>query len=73
MTGCFQEELLEKEYPELEVLRIYYITDLVQALVTRKCEAAVIDDYSFYHYSGALRSLTTMGTPLVTADMGACI
>lgn len=72
LTGCFQEELLEKEYPELQVLRIDHITDLVQALVTRKCEAAVIDDYNYYYYSGSLGSLTTMGTPLVTADMGAC-
>lgn len=55
LTGCFQEELLEKEYPELQVLRIDHITDLVQALVTRKCEAAVIDDYNYYYYSGSLR------------------
>lgn len=72
LTGCFQEELLEKEYPELEVLRIDQVTDLIQALVTRKCEAAVIDDYNYYYYSSSLSGLTTLETPIVTADMGAC-
>ena len=72
LTGCFQEELLEKEYPELTVLRIDNITDLIQALSTRKCEAAVVDDYNFHYYSSSLTALTTLETPIVTADMGAC-
>ena len=72
LTGCFQEELLEKEYPELEVLRIDNITDLIQALATRKCEAAVVDDYNFQYYSSSLSGLTTLETPIVTADMGVC-
>ena len=72
LTGCFQEELLEKEYPELTVLRIDNITDLIQTLSTRKCEAAVVDDYNFHYYSSSLTGLTTLETPIVTADMGAC-
>ncbi|MBR5299582.1 MAG: ABC transporter permease subunit [Bacteroidales bacterium] len=72
LTGCFQEELLEKEYPELEVLRIDNITDMMKALSTRKCESAVFDDYSYFYYSASLKDLTLLSTPLITADMGAC-
>ena len=72
LTGCFQEALLEKEYPGLEVLRIDNLTDLIQALASRRCECSVFDDYSFWYYSSSLTGLTVMEKPLVTADMGVC-
>ena len=35
ITGAFQEALLEKEYPEVEVLRFDIDTDIIQALFAK--------------------------------------
>lgn len=72
LTGCFQEELLEKEYPEIEVLRIDNLSDLMQALATRRCECALIDDYSFWYYSSSMEDIITLDKPFTTAEMGVC-
>ena len=72
LTGCFQEALLEKEYPEVEVLRIENPIDMVQALVTRRCEALVMDDYNYLYYMQSVNSLTVLPEPLATGEMGAC-
>ena len=45
LTGCFQEALLEKEYPEVEVLRFDFDTDMLQALLVKRCDAIVMDNH----------------------------
>ena len=42
-SGGFQEVYLEKEYPEMEVLRIDTDADLIQALLTKRCDAIVMN------------------------------
>ena len=45
ITGAFQEALLEKEYPEMEVLRFDFDTDIIQALFAKRCDALVIGTF----------------------------
>ena len=73
LTGCFQEVLIEKEYPELEVLRVDNHADALQALLAKRCEAIVMDDYLFiYHSQSVNGGLATLPEPLVTLELGAC-
>ena len=72
LTGCFQEAIIEKEYPEVEVLRIDNAADVVQALATKRCEAVVLDDYIFLYHSQTVKGLDYLEKPLVTATMGFC-
>ena len=73
LTGCFQEALIEKEYPELEVLRVDNHADALQALLAKRCEAIVMDDYLFiYHSQSVNGGLATLPEPLVTLELGAC-
>lgn len=72
LTGCFQEEILEKEYPEVEVLRIDNPADVVQALMTKRCEAILLDDYMFTYYSHSAKGITALDEPFVAAEMGFC-
>lgn len=72
MTGCFQEALLEKYYPEMTVMRIDNASDLIQALLTRRCEAVVLDDYFFYYFSEHTNEIELLEEPLATAKMGFC-
>ena len=72
LTGCFQEEILEKEYPEVEVLRIDNPTDVVQALMTKRCEAILMDDYMFTYYSHSANGITALDEPFLSAEMGFC-
>lgn len=72
MTGCFQEAIIEKEYPEVEVMRIDQPADIVQALMAKRCEAIVLDDFLFSYYSQATNGITTLEQPFITAEMGVC-
>ena len=73
LTGCFQEALIEKEYPELEVLRVDNHADALQALLAKRCEAVVMDDYLFlYHSQSVDGGLSALSEPLVTLELGAC-
>lgn len=72
MTGCFQEEILEKEYPYVEVLRIDNPADVVQALLTKRCEAIILDDYMFNYHSQSAKGIVALEKPFVTAEMGVC-
>ena len=72
LTGCFQEEILEKEYPDVEVLRIDNATDVVQALITKRCEAIVLDDYMFNYHAESARGIVALEDPFVVAEMGVC-
>ena len=72
LTGCYQEAILENDYPELEVMRIDNASDIVQALLTKRCEAIILDDYFFYYYSHHINNIEVLEKPLVTAQMGFC-
>ena len=72
LTGCFQEELLEKRYPDMEVLRIDSPPDMVQALLTKRCEAFVLDDYMTGYYMHDVKGIVTLEEPFVTSELGIC-
>ena len=72
LTGCFQEELLEKRYPEMEVLRIDSPPDMVQALLTKRCEAFVLDDYMTGYYMHDVKGVITLEEPFVTSELAIC-
>lgn len=72
LTGCFQEAIIERDYPEVEVLRIDNPADVVQALATKRCEAVVLDDYIFLYHSQNVKGLKALDKPLVVAEMGFC-
>lgn len=50
-TGSSQELALEKKYPDMEILRMDADLDMLEALVSGVCEAAVLDDYTMKYYS----------------------
>lgn len=72
LTGCFQEELLEKRHPEIEVLRIDAPTDIVQALLSKRCEAFLLDDYMFSYYLHAIKGVVSLEKTFEKAEMGIC-
>ena len=72
LTGCFQEALLEKEYPEVEVLRFDLDTDMLQALLAKRCDAIVMDNHIFLYHTQNLKGIKTLDAPLVIAEMGVC-
>lgn len=72
LTGCFQEAIIEKRYPDVEVLRIDNAADVVQALAAKRCEAVVLDDYIFLYHSQTVEGLDYLAEPLVVAEMGFC-
>ena len=71
-SGGFQEAYLEKEYPEMEVLRIDTDTDLIQALLTERCDAIVMDDYIFLYHMQNVKGITTLDETILATDMGFC-
>ena len=71
-SGGWQEAYVEKTYPEIEVLRIDTDTDMIQALLTKRCEAIVMDDYIYYYHMQGVEGITTTGDPLMSADVGLC-
>ena len=70
ITGAFQEALLEKEYPEVEVLRFDLDTDMIQALFAKRCDALVMDNHIFLYHTQNLKGIKTLDIPLITAEMG---
>ena len=70
LTGCFQEEYLEKEHPELKVMRIDMDADMVQALLAKRCEAIIMDEHIYLYQK--IKGVTLLEKPLITAEMGFC-
>ena len=71
-TGSYIGQVLDKKYPELELLRMDSSTDLVQALVTKRCEALVMDDYMFNYYTHAIKGAVALDKPFDSAEMALC-
>ena len=72
MTGSFYESTIEKAYPDVEVIRIDNPADLFQALIAKRCEAIVMEDYIFLYQSQTIKGLTAMKEPVAVAGMGYC-
>ena len=73
ITGGFQEAYFEKVYPEIEVLRLETDTDMIQALLTKRCEAIIMDDYIFFYHLQNIKDIVQIGgKPLLTAGVGLC-
>lgn len=72
MTGSFYEATIEKAYPDVEVMRIDNPADLFQALITKRCDGIVMEDYIFLYQSQTLKGLTAMKEPVAVANMGYC-
>lgn len=71
-TGGFQEAYVEKRYPEVEVLRIDSDTDMIQALLTRRCEAFVMDGYIYDFHAQGVPGITALPDPIMTLEIGMC-
>lgn len=63
LTGAYQEALIEKQYPEIKVLRIDNVPDAVQALISRRCEAVVVDDYALHFYAEEVKDMAFIENP----------
>ena len=72
MTGSFYESTIEKDYPGIKVMRIDNPADLVQALVAKRCDAIVLEDYIFLYHTQSIKGLTTLKDPLDVGTMGFC-
>ena len=72
LTGTFLEEILEKKCPEVEVLRIDTPTDLLQALVSKRCEAFLLDDYMSGYYLNSVKEVVTLEESFAQSELGIC-
>ena len=72
MTGAFYEATIEKTYPDIEVMRIDNPADLAQALVAKRCDAIVLEDYMLFYHSQSIKGLTSLKEPIAVAEMGFC-
>ena len=72
MTGSFYESTIEQAYPEIELMRIDNPADLVQALVAKRCDAIVLEDYIFLYHTQSIKGLATLKEPLDVGTMGFC-
>ena len=73
LVGCSQEEILEKQHPEVEVLRLESPADMVQALLSKQCEAFVLEDYMFSYYMHAIKGVVALEEPFSVTEMGVCV
>ena len=71
-TGASQEAIIEKEYPEVKIMRIDNTTDMLQALLAKQCEAMVMEDYNIYYFLSSVKGVSILPDKLMTAEMGVC-
>ncbi len=50
-TGSAQEAVIEKEYPGINLMRLEMVTDMIQALSSKQCEAVVLDGHVLKYYT----------------------
>ena len=61
-TGSAQEAVIEKEYPGINLMRLEVVTDMIQALASKQCEAVVLDGHTLKYYTLENKDLTTSFT-----------
>ena len=71
-TGSYQEAVLAAEYPQIEILRFDTDADLLNSLLTRKCEAIGMDHHIFSYFNQVMDGVVALDDRLFTADMGFC-
>lgn len=64
-TGSAQEAIIEKEYPQINLMRLEMPTDMIQALRSNLCEAVVLDGHMLKFY-------TLRHSELVLSDIVLC-
>ena len=69
-TGSYQEAVLEAEHPEIEILRFDTDADLLNSLLTNKCEAIGMDNHIFAYFDQVMEGVVALDARLFTAEMG---
>ena len=70
-TGSNQEAVLQREHPNVDVMRFDTDIDMLQALRSKRCEAIVMDEHIFYYYSNRSNEMVPIGL-LYSAECGFC-
>lgn len=70
-TGSAQEAIIEKEYPGIKLMRLEMATDMIQALSSKQCEAAVMDGHILKYYTLKNKDLVLSDIVLCEFPLGA--
>ena len=62
-TGSVYEHLLEKAFPEMTLLRIDTEADMLQSLVTQKCDALIMDGPSMMYHANSIKGIRVLEKP----------
>ena len=71
-TGSSQESMLASEHPQIEILRFDTDADLLNALLTRKCEALAFDHHIFAYFNQVMEGIVAMEGKLFSVGLGFC-
>lgn len=71
-TGSSQESMLASQHPQIEILRFDTDADLLNALLTRKCEALTFDYHIYTYFDQVMDGITAMEGKLFSVGMGFC-
>ena len=71
-TGSSQESILAAEHPQIEILRFDTDADLLNALLTGKCEGLAFDHHIFAYFDQVMEGVAAMEEPLFSVGVGAC-
>ena len=70
-TGSVYEHRLEKDFPQMTIMRMETETDMLQSLVTRKCDALIMDGPSMMYHANSIKGIRVLEKPYMTAEVGA--
>ena len=71
-TGSSQESMLAAEHPQIEILRFDTDADLLNALLTGKCEGLAFDHHIFAYFDQVMEGVAAMEEPLFSVGLGVC-
>ena len=71
-TGSNQENVLNKQHPDIDIMRMDADIDMIHALRAKKCDAIVIDGHIFSYLSKEVKGMTALEDPLFSAEIGFC-
>ena len=71
-TGSSQESVLASEHPQIEILRFDTDADLLNALLTGKCEAIAFDYHIYTYFKQVMDNVAAMEEKLFSVGVGAC-
>lgn len=70
-TGSTYEQSLQKDFPEMQVMRIDTEADIIQALMSRKCDAGIFDSQIIRYHSQSINGIRTLDEPYSVSEIGA--